>query len=130
MACLLTLALSVGLLRPALAEEDTANAGIPVRLDPTGQTTEQTTGRSSQRQTAARRLLAATEAPMTVAQAPSQVVYVTNCPAAPPAAESSNGPLWVAVIAILVAGAAVGIMYARQSTDVAMPTTTFGTKNF
>jgi hypothetical protein len=119
MSGLLVLALLVGFVRPAMAGEGMAQvnasgANLPIVVaKPT-----------------ATRLLARTEMPIAVAQAPAQVVYVANCPAAPPPAEPSIWPLWVAVGAVLVAGAVVGVMYARQSTDLAMPTTTFGTKKF
>jgi hypothetical protein len=116
---LLVLALLAGFVCPAMAgdgmaEVNTLGVNLPlVSAKPT-----------------AARMLARTEIPIAVAQAPAQVVYVTNCPAAPPPPEPSNWPLWVAVSAVLVAGAVVGVMYARQSTDLAMPTTTFGTKKF
>jgi hypothetical protein len=119
MSGVLVLALLVGFVRPSLAGEGTADtnvsgASLPIMVA---------------RPTAAR-LLARTEMPIAVAQAPAQVVYVTNCPAAPPPPESSTWPLWVALGAVLVAGAVVGVMVARQSSDLAMPTTTFGTKKF
>jgi len=119
MSGLLVLALLVGFVRPAMAGEGMAEVNAPganlpiVVAKPT-----------------ATHFWARTEMPISVAQAPAQVVYVTNCPAAPPPAESSTWPLWVAVGAVLVAGAVVGVMYTRQSTDLAMPTTTFGTKRF
>jgi hypothetical protein len=117
MSDLLVLALLVGFVRPAMAGEGMADlnasgSNLPVVV------TKPT----------AMRLLARTEMPIAVAQAPAQVVYVANCPAPPPPPEPSYWPLWVAVGAVLVAG--VGVMVARQSTDLAMPTTTFGTKKF
>jgi hypothetical protein len=116
---LLVLALLVGFARPAMAGEGMADVSasglnLPIVLT----------------QPTARRLLARTEMPIGVAQAPAQVVYVANCPAPPPPPEPSYWPLWVAVGAVLVAGAVIGVMIARQSTDLAMPTTTFGTKKF
>ena len=67
---------------------------------------------------------------MTLAQAPAPVSYVITCPAPPPPAEPSTWPLWVAVGAVLVAGVAVGLLYARQDKDLAMPITTFGAKRY
>jgi hypothetical protein len=119
MSELLVLALLVGFVRPAMAGEGTADAktsGVNLPVVVTKPT--------------AMRLLARTEMPIVVAQAPAQVVYVANCPAPPPPPEPSYWPLWVAAGAVLVAGAIVGVMVARQSTDLAMPTTTFGTKKF
>ena len=119
MGGLLVLALLVGFVRPAMAGEGTAD------VNASGANPPMVVAKPT-----AARLLARTEIPFAVAQAPAQVVYVTNCPAAPPPPEPSTWPLWVAVGAVLVAGAVVGVMVARQSTDLAMPTTTFGTKKF
>ena len=115
----MVLALLVGFVHPAMAGEGTAD------VNTSGASPPMVVAKPT-----ATRLLARTEIPFAVAQAPAQVVYVTNCPAAPPPPEPSTWPLWVAVGAVLVAGAVVGVMVARQSTEVAMPTTTFGTKKF
>jgi hypothetical protein len=117
-AFLLALALLAGLERPAMAGQGAADGDVSGVNLPGGVA-----------KATATRLLA-TATPITLAQATSQVVYVTNCPAAAQPPERSDWPLWVALGAVLVAGAIVGVMFARQSTDLAMPTTTFGTKDF
>jgi len=116
---LLVLALLVELVRPAMAGESVADANA------SGANLSSVVAKPT-----ATQLLARTEMPFAVAQAPAQLVYVAKCPAAPPPPEPSIWPLWVAVGAVLVAGAVVGVMVARQSTDLAMPTTTFGTKKY
>jgi tetratricopeptide (TPR) repeat protein len=61
---------------------------------------------------------------------PIPFVASTSCPPAAAPPEPSYWPLWVAVGVVVAAGVVIGVMYARQDTDLAMPLTTFGTKQF
>jgi tetratricopeptide (TPR) repeat protein len=73
--------------------------------------------------------------PMAAAVAPSPpppmpAADLMSCPPAAAPAEPSSWPIWVAVSVVVAAGIVVGVMYARQNTDLAVPETTFGTKRF
>jgi tetratricopeptide (TPR) repeat protein len=82
--------------------------------------------------------------PMMVAAPPPPAPYAVPPPPAATFATSHDGatavaepcpacsrwPIWIAVGAVVVAGVVVGVLYARQDTDLAMPTTTFGAKRF
>jgi hypothetical protein len=64
------------------------------------------------------------------APAPSSLV-TSPAPAAEPVASSHLGwPFWTAVGAVVVTGMVLGYLYFRQDGDLAMPNTTFGTKQF
>jgi tetratricopeptide (TPR) repeat protein len=73
--------------------------------------------------------------PMMAAPPPAPYVLPPPAPTCPsnapcPAAETSYWPLWLAIGAVVVASVVVGVVYARQDKDLAMPITTYGTKDF
>jgi hypothetical protein len=88
------------------------------------------------RQPASATSVGAVPPPWLMAPPPAPAPYAAAPPVPPvcgsrgPCPPPSTWPLWVAVGAVVVAGVVVGVVYARQSNDLAMPITTFGTKQF
>jgi hypothetical protein len=52
------------------------------------------------------------------------------CATAEPSPVYHRWPFWLVVGTVVVAGTVVGVLYARRDKDLAMPTTTFGAKQF
>jgi len=50
--------------------------------------------------------------------------------AADPSPFYDHWPFWVVFTAAVAGGVVAGVLWARQTTDLAMPTTTFGTKRY
>jgi len=71
--------------------------------------------------------------PYPVRQAPAPT-YVSCEPCAqasiPPSPVYHRAPFWIVLGTVVVVGTVIGVIYLRQDKDLAMPTTTFGTKQF
>ena len=109
MTGLLTLVLLLGQVGSALADDELAQA-----------------------QPAAALLPMAPPAPYVAYPPPAP--YAAYPPPATAAADPSpfydHWPFWAAFTAAVAGGVIAGVLWARQPTDVAMPTTTFGTKKY
>ncbi len=71
--------------------------------------------------------------PAYVAQ-PTPATTVVTCEPCSKAADPTPAyqamSFWIVLSALVVAGAVVGVVYLQKDNDLAMPTTTFGTKSF
>jgi hypothetical protein len=61
---------------------------------------------------------------------PPSYAIAQPAPAATPECSRPNWPFWTAAGAVVLTGMILGYLYLRQDKDLAMPNTTFGTKQF
>ena len=61
---------------------------------------------------------------------PPSYAIAQPAPAAAPESNRPNWPFWTTVGAVVITGMILGYLYLRQDKDLAMPNTTFGTKQF